>query len=46
MQVSELSPAEVAKLRERMKPVVAKHTASVGEATVKAVMAELEKARR
>ena len=46
MQVSELAPAEVAKLRERMKPVIAKHTASVGEATVKAVMAELEKARK
>ena len=46
MQVSELPPAEVAKLREKMKPVIAKHTASVGEATVKAVMAEVEKARK
>ncbi|MBG9390171.1 TRAP transporter substrate-binding protein [Caenimonas aquaedulcis] len=46
MQVSELPPAEVAKLREKMKPVVAKHTAGVGEATVKAVMAEIEKARK
>jgi tripartite ATP-independent transporter DctP family solute receptor len=46
MQVTELPPAEVAKLREKMKPVVAKHTAGVGEATVKAVMAEVEKARR
>ena len=46
MQVSELPPAEVAKLREKMKPVIAKHSASVGDATVKAVMAELEKARK
>jgi tripartite ATP-independent transporter DctP family solute receptor len=46
MQVTELSGAEVAKLREKMKPVIAKHSANVGEATVKAVMAELEKARK
>ncbi|MBI5276567.1 MAG: TRAP transporter substrate-binding protein [Burkholderiales bacterium] len=46
MQVTELPPAEVAKLRDRMKPVIAKHSASVGEATVKAVMAELDKVRR
>ncbi|MEJ8838247.1 TRAP transporter substrate-binding protein [Ramlibacter sp. AN1133] len=46
MQVSELPPAEVAKLRDRMKPVIDKHAASVGEATVKAIMAELAKARK
>jgi len=46
MQVTELSPAEVAKLRDRMKPVIAKHTATVGEATVNAVMAELDKLRK
>jgi len=46
MQVSELAPAEVAKLREKMKPVIAKHTAGVGEATVKAVMAEIDKVRK
>ncbi|HSV35708.1 MAG TPA: TRAP transporter substrate-binding protein [Ramlibacter sp.] len=46
MQVTELPPAEVAKLREKMKPVIAKHSASVGEATVKAVMAELDKLRK
>ena len=46
MQVSELPAAEVAKLREKMKPVIAKHTASVGESTVKAVMAEIDKARK
>ena len=46
MQVTELAPAEVAKLRDKMKPVVAKHSASVGDANVKAVMAEIEKARK
>ena len=46
MQVTELPPAEVAKLRERMKPVIAKHAASVGETTVSAMMAELDKLRK
>ncbi|ROZ69663.1 TRAP transporter substrate-binding protein [Ramlibacter sp. WS9] len=46
MQVTELPPAEVAKLREKMAPVIAKHSASVGDATVKAVMAELDKVRK
>jgi tripartite ATP-independent transporter DctP family solute receptor len=46
MQVTELPPAEVAKLREKMKPVVTKHTANVGEATVRAVMAEIDKVRK
>lgn len=46
MQVTELPPAEVAKLRDKMKPVIAKHTASVGEATVNALMAELDKIRK
>ncbi|HEY8355815.1 MAG TPA: TRAP transporter substrate-binding protein [Ramlibacter sp.] len=46
MQVTELSAAEVAKLREKMKPVIAKHSGTVGEATVKAMMAELDKVRK
>ncbi|MDB5751572.1 MAG: yiaO5 [Ramlibacter sp.] len=46
MQVTELSPAEVTKLREKMKPVIAKHSATVGEATVKAMMGELDKLRK
>jgi tripartite ATP-independent transporter DctP family solute receptor len=46
MQVTALPPAEVAKLREKMKPVIAKHTAGVGEVTVKAMLAELDKARK
>jgi len=46
MQVTELPPAEVAKLRDKMKPVIAKHSASVGEATVQAMMTELDKLRK
>jgi tripartite ATP-independent transporter DctP family solute receptor len=46
MQVTELPPAEMAKLRDKMKPVIAKHTANVGEATVKAVLADIEAARK
>lgn len=46
MQVSELPPAEVAKLRDKMKPVIAKHSTSVGEDTVKAMMSELGKLRK
>ena len=46
MQVTELPPAEMAKLREKIKPVIAKHTANVGEATVKAVLADIEAARK
>ena len=38
--------AEVAKLREKMKPVIDKYTASVGDATVKEVQAELAKLRK
>jgi len=46
MAVTQFSPAEVAKLREKMKPVIAKFTANVGEATVNEVQAELAKLRR
>jgi tripartite ATP-independent transporter DctP family solute receptor len=46
MQVTELPPAEIAKLRDKMKPVIAKHSAAVGEATVQALMAELDKLRK
>ncbi len=46
MTVTQFSPAEVAKLREKMKPVIAKYTASVGEATVNEVLAELAKMRK
>lgn len=46
MQVTELSPAEMAKFREKVKPVIAKHSATVGEATVAEMMAELDKLRK
>ncbi|MEJ8854817.1 TRAP transporter substrate-binding protein [Variovorax robiniae] len=46
MTVSELPPAEVAKLREKVKPVIDKYTATVGEATVKELMAEVGKVRK
>lgn len=45
MQVSELPPAELAKMREKMKPVIEKNGAEIGD-TVKEVMAELEKQRK
>lgn len=45
LQVNELPPAEVAKLRDRMKPVIAKHSAGV-EATVAELQAELAKLRK
>lgn len=46
MQVNELSPAELAKFREKMKPVIEKHTATVGADTVAALQAELAKLRK
>jgi TRAP-type C4-dicarboxylate transport system substrate-binding protein len=44
MQVNELAPAELAKLREKMKPVIDKHGAAIAE-TVKELQAELAKQR-
>ncbi len=46
MQMTELPPAEQAKLREKMKPVIDKYAGSVGEGTVKEVMAELARLRK
>ena len=46
MTVTQFPPAEVAKLREKMKPVIAQFSASVGEATVNEMMAELAKLRK
>jgi tripartite ATP-independent transporter DctP family solute receptor len=46
MEITELPAAEVAKLRDKMKPVIAKHSATVGDDTVKAMMAELAKLRK
>ncbi len=46
MTVTTFAPAEVAKLREKMAPVIAKYTANVGEALVAEVNAELAKLRK
>ena len=46
MQVTELPAAEQAKLREKMKPVIDKYAGTVGENTVKDLMAELAKVRK
>ena len=46
MQVTELSPAELAKFRDAMKPVIAKHSEIVGADTVRALEAALAKLRR
>jgi tripartite ATP-independent transporter DctP family solute receptor len=46
MQVTELSPAELAKFREKMQPVIAKHAEIVGADVVNALQAELAKLRK
>jgi tripartite ATP-independent transporter DctP family solute receptor len=45
VQVTELPADELAKIREKVKPVVEKYTAEAGEDLVKAMYAEIEKAR-
>ena len=46
MLVTQLSASEQEKLREKMKPVIAKFSSSVGEATVNEMMTELAKLRK
>jgi tripartite ATP-independent transporter DctP family solute receptor len=46
MQVTELSAVELAKLREKMKPVIARHSEIVGAETVSALQGELAKLRK
>jgi len=46
MTVTQFSPAEVAKLREKMKPIIAKYAANVGENTINDVMSELANMRK
>jgi TRAP-type transport system periplasmic protein len=45
VQVNELPPAELAKIRESVKPVVTKYTPQIGEDFVKSFYAEIEKVR-
>jgi tripartite ATP-independent transporter DctP family solute receptor len=44
MQVTELSPAELDKMRDKMRPVIAKFGVTVGQDTVKSLQEALEKA--
>ena len=46
MLVTEFSPAETAKFRDKMKPVLDKHAAIVGPEVVAALQAELAKVRK
>ena len=46
MQVSEFGAAEMAKFRDKMKPVIDKHSAIVGADVVNALQAELAKVRK
>jgi tripartite ATP-independent transporter DctP family solute receptor len=46
MQVTELSPAELAKFRDKVKPVLAKHADVVGADTVNGLQGELAKLRK
>ena len=46
MQVSEFSPAEMAKFREKIRPVIEKHAALAGPEVVKALQDELAKLRK
>jgi len=46
MQVTEFSPAEMQRLRDKVKPVIDKHTAAVGSEVVKQVQAEIAKVRK
>ncbi len=46
MQVTSLPAAEVDKLRDKMRPVIAKYAVSVGQETVQAMQAELAKIRK
>lgn len=46
MQVTELPPAEMAKLRNKMTPVIAKYSVNVGQETVKEVQDVLAKVRQ
>jgi TRAP-type transport system periplasmic protein len=46
MTVTEFSPAEIAKFRARMQPVLDKHAGLVGAETVSALQAELSRLRK
>ena len=45
MQATEIAPAELQRMRDKVKPVVDKYSASIGPDTVKSLYAEIAKAR-
>jgi hypothetical protein len=46
MQVSEVSPQEVAKMREKVKPVIDKFAKEFGEGSYRDLQSEIAKARK
>ena len=46
MEVNELPPAEIAKIRAKLKPVIDKFSAEVGADFVKQLYAEIDKVRK
>ena len=46
MQVTEIAPAELQRMRDKVKPVIDKYSAQVGPETVKALYAEIAKVRK
>ncbi len=46
LQVTDLPPAEMAKLRDKLQPVITKFSKEFGEQTTRELMAELDKARK
>jgi TRAP-type transport system periplasmic protein len=45
MQINDLPPQEIARMREKVKPVIDKYTAQLGPELVQEFYAEIEKAR-
>ena len=44
--MTDLPPAEMAKLRDKLQPVITKFSKEFGEQTTRELMAELDKARK
>ena len=45
MQINEVAPQEIARMRDKAKPVIDKYSAQVGEPLVKEIQAEIAKVR-
>ena len=46
MEVNELSPEEIGRIRDKLKPVTEKYSASIGQEFAKFVFTEIEKLRK